>query len=208
MSFSLPPVFPKNKLVKITFSDLFKPKARLSRSVLKRKMKAGQQAESETKFLLKPMILDQLNSKPDLVMAGPEGSRVRPEPPGAEVSLQGALWPHTQACLDGSGGTVPLHSFSQGQSLSQVLFLHLHWSLMKEAESEAVRSYEHLRQRVRSRAGDVAFSRMKRHVVNRLLELLPVSRELLDTRLTLQVPQTDRAVVTSRHEIKSVGING
>lgn len=34
--------------------------------------------------------------------------------------------------------------------------------------------------------------------MDRLLELLPVSRELLDTGFTLQVPQANRAVVTCR----------
>lgn len=34
--------------------------------------------------------------------------------------------------------------------------------------------------------------------MDRLLELLPVSRELLDTGFTLQVPQTNRAVMTCR----------
>lgn len=37
---------------------------------------------------------------------------------------------------------------------------------------------------------------MERHIVDRFLKLLSVSRELLDAGFTLHVPQTDRAVVT------------
>lgn len=57
-------------------------------------------------------------------------------------------------------------------------------------------SYKHLGESVRPRAGDVAFGGVERHVVDGLLELLPVSRELLDAGFTLQVPQPDGAVVT------------
>lgn len=39
---------------------------------------------------------------------------------------------------------------------------------------------------------------MKRHIVDRLLKLLSVSRELLDAGFTVQVPQTDGAVMTCR----------
>lgn len=42
--------------------------------------------------------------------------------------------------------------------------------------------------------------------MDRLLELLPVGRELLDAGFTLQVPQTDGAVMTAGHEIKSIRV--
>lgn len=58
------------------------------------------------------------------------------------------------------------------------------------------RSYEDFGEGVGSRAADVALGGMKRHVVNGLVELLPVSGELLDARLALHVPQTHGAVVT------------
>lgn len=57
-------------------------------------------------------------------------------------------------------------------------------------------SYEHLSESVCPGAGDVAFRGVERHVVDGLLKLLPVSRELLDAGFTLQVPETDGAVVT------------
>ena len=62
--------------------------------------------------------------------------------------------------------------------------------------SDATSSYEHLGQGVGPGAGYVAFGGVERHVVDGLLELLPVRRELLDAGLALQVPQTDGAVVT------------
>lgn len=57
-------------------------------------------------------------------------------------------------------------------------------------------SYEHFGESVRPGARDVAFRRVEGHVVDGLLELLPVSRELLDAGFTLQVPQADGRVVT------------
>lgn len=57
-------------------------------------------------------------------------------------------------------------------------------------------SYEDFGESVRPGAGDVAFGRVERHVVDRLLKLLPVGRELLDAGLALQVPKADGAVVT------------
>lgn len=61
-------------------------------------------------------------------------------------------------------------------------------------------SYKHLSESVSPGAGDVALRRVKRHIVDRFLELLPVSRELLDAGFTLQVPQADGAVVTCSEE--------
>ncbi len=58
------------------------------------------------------------------------------------------------------------------------------------------RSYEDFGEGVGSGAADVAHGGVERHVVDGLVELLPVSRELLDARLALHVPQTHRAVVT------------
>lgn len=57
-------------------------------------------------------------------------------------------------------------------------------------------SYEDFGESVRPGASDVAFGRVERHVVDRLLELLPVGRELLDAGFALQVPKADGAVVT------------
>lgn len=65
-------------------------------------------------------------------------------------------------------------------------------------------SYEHLGESVRPGTGDVAFRRMERHVVDRFLEFLSVSRELLDAGFTLQVPQTDGAVVTWGQNMQEV----
>lgn len=59
-----------------------------------------------------------------------------------------------------------------------------------------LRSYEDLGERVGAGAADVALGWVERHVVDRLLELLAVGGELLDARLALHVPQTDRTVVT------------
>lgn len=61
-------------------------------------------------------------------------------------------------------------------------------------------SYKHLSESVGPGAGDVALRRVERHVVDGFLELLPVSRELLDAGFTLQVPQADGAVVTCSEE--------
>lgn len=58
------------------------------------------------------------------------------------------------------------------------------------------RSYEDFGEGVGSSAADVALGGVERHVVDGLVRLLPVSRELLDARLALHVPQTHRAVVT------------
>ncbi len=66
------------------------------------------------------------------------------------------------------------------------------------------RSYEDLSERVGPGAADVALGGVERHVVDRLLELLAVGGELLDARLDLHVPQTDRAVVTWREERQSM----
>lgn len=63
-------------------------------------------------------------------------------------------------------------------------------------ERRSSASYKHLGESICTGASDVAFRRMKRHVVDRFLELLSVSCELLDAGFTLQVPQTDGAVVT------------
>lgn len=57
-------------------------------------------------------------------------------------------------------------------------------------------SYEDFGESVRPGTGNVAFGRVERHVVDRLLELLPVGSELLDAGLALQVPKADGAVVT------------
>lgn len=59
-----------------------------------------------------------------------------------------------------------------------------------------IRSYENLGERVGSAAANVALGGVERHVVDGLLTLLAVSRELLHACLALQVPQTDGAVVT------------
>lgn len=67
-------------------------------------------------------------------------------------------------------------------------------------ERRGSRSYEHFGERVGPGAGDVAFGRVERHIVDRLLELLSVSRELLDAGFALQVPQADGAVVACREE--------
>lgn len=56
-------------------------------------------------------------------------------------------------------------------------------------------SYEDLGEGVGSGAGDVALGRVERHVVDGLVELLAVGRELLDARLALEVPQSEGAVV-------------
>lgn len=61
-------------------------------------------------------------------------------------------------------------------------------------------SYEHFGESVCPGAGDVAFRRVERHVVDGLLELLPVGGELLDAGFTLQVPQADGGVVAWREE--------
>lgn len=57
------------------------------------------------------------------------------------------------------------------------------------------RSYEDLGERVGPGAGDEGLGGVERHVVDGLLELLAVRRELLDARLVVQVPQPDGAVV-------------
>lgn len=57
-------------------------------------------------------------------------------------------------------------------------------------------SYKHLGESVSPGAGDVAFRRVERHVMDWLLKLLPVGSELLDAGLTLKVPQPDGTVVT------------
>lgn len=58
------------------------------------------------------------------------------------------------------------------------------------------RSYKDFGEGVGSGAADVALGGVERHIVNRLLKLLPVSRELLNARLALHVPEPDGAVVT------------
>lgn len=63
-----------------------------------------------------------------------------------------------------------------------------------------VGSYEDLGERVSPGAADVALGWVERHVVDGLLELLAVGGELLDARLALHVPQTDRAVVAWEEE--------
>lgn len=74
---------------------------------------------------------------------------------------------------------------------------------LRRAAAGSFRSYEDLSQRVGPGAADVALGWVERHVVDRLLELLAVGGELLDARLALHVPQTDRAVVTWREETES-----
>ena len=59
-------------------------------------------------------------------------------------------------------------------------------------------SYKDFGESVRPGAGDVAFRRVEGHVVDGLLKLLPVSRELLDAGFALQVPQADGGVMTCR----------
>lgn len=49
---------------------------------------------------------------------------------------------------------------------------------------------------VGSCGGDVGLGGVEGHVVDGLLALLAVSRDLLNTRLTVQVPQAKGAVVT------------
>lgn len=52
--------------------------------------------------------------------------------------------------------------------------------------------------------GNVGLGGVEGHVVNGLLTFLPVSRDLLYARLTIQVPQTQRTVVTcGRGGVKS-----
>lgn len=58
------------------------------------------------------------------------------------------------------------------------------------------RSYEDFGEGVGSSAADVALGGVECHIVDGLIELLPVSRELLNASLALHVPQTDGAVVT------------
>lgn len=58
------------------------------------------------------------------------------------------------------------------------------------------RSYEDFGEGVGSGTADVALGGVERHIVDRLVKLLPVSRELLNACLALHVPQTDGAVVT------------
>ena len=57
-------------------------------------------------------------------------------------------------------------------------------------------SYEHLGQRVGAGAGDVRFGGVESHVVDRLVELLPVRRDFLNARFAIQIPQTDATIVT------------
>lgn len=84
-------------------------------------------------------------------------------------------------------------------------FLCLYWSLKVggRARGRGCRemcrssaSYEDLGEGIRTGAGDVAFGRVEGHVVDGLVKLLPVGSELLDARFTLQVPQTNGAVMT------------
>lgn len=58
----------------------------------------------------------------------------------------------------------------------------------KGGDGRRVASYEDFGQCVGSGAGDVAFGGVESDVVDRLFKLLAVCRELLDTRLALQVP--------------------
>lgn len=51
-------------------------------------------------------------------------------------------------------------------------------------------------QGVGSGRGDEGLGRVEGHVVDGLFALLPVGRDLLDAGLTVQVPETQRAVVT------------
>lgn len=61
-------------------------------------------------------------------------------------------------------------------------------------------SYEDFGERVGPGAGDVALGRVERNIVDGLVELLAVRRELLDARLVLQVPQPDGAVVACKSQ--------
>lgn len=94
------------------------------------------------------------------------------------------------------------HSFLQNpKPTSHPSFTGVHASLPPCDSVEGVlvvgqRSYEHFGEGVCSRAADVALGGVKRHVVDGLFELLPVSGELLNTRLALHVPKTHGAVVT------------
>lgn len=63
------------------------------------------------------------------------------------------------------------------------------------------RSYKDFGEGVCSGAADVALGGVERHIVDRLLKLLPVSRELLDACLALHVPQTDGAVMACDTEM-------
>ena len=56
-------------------------------------------------------------------------------------------------------------------------------------------SDEDFGERVGPCAGDERFGRVEGNVENALIELLPVRGDLLNTRLRLQVPQTNAAVV-------------
>lgn len=65
----------------------------------------------------------------------------------------------------------------------------------------SLRSYKDLSERVGPGTADVALGGVERYIVDGLLELLAVGGELLDAGFALHVPQTDRTVVTSRHEV-------
>lgn len=126
----------------------------------------------------------------------------------------------TQACLD-EGLHISDRGFvgNKGWSdvhLTSLLFIHHHKFQSKEGKPlskrqlsslplgsvslpqghRGQRSYEDFGEGVGSGAADVALSGVERHIVDRLVKLLPVSCELLNARLTLHVPKTDGAVVT------------
>lgn len=126
----------------------------------------------------------------------------------------------TQACLD-EGLYVSDRGFvgNEGWSdvhLTSLLFIHHHKFQSKEEKPlskrqlsslllgsmslpqahRGQRSYKDFGEGVGSGAADVALGGVERHIVDRLVKLLPVSRELLNACLTLHVPKTDRAVMT------------
>ena len=58
------------------------------------------------------------------------------------------------------------------------------------------RTDEHFSQAIGTGTGDVRFRRMESDVVYRLVELLPMGRNLLNTRFRIQIPKTYRTIVT------------
>ena len=65
-------------------------------------------------------------------------------------------------------------------------------------------SRKHFGQRIGAGAGYEWFRWMKCNVVNRLVELLTMRRDLLHTSLAVQIPQTNRTIMTC-NTIHSVG---